>query len=42
MVTANDGYGTGTATFVNTLDPNWQTTGVFETAEGEYEFNCRS
>jgi len=41
MVTAQNGYGTGSATFVNTLDPNGFSTGVYATATGDYEFNCR-
>ena len=40
-VTAQNGYGTGSATFVNTLDPNGLAAGTYETAAGTYEFNCR-
>ncbi|NNM31414.1 MAG: hypothetical protein HKO53_00015 [Gemmatimonadetes bacterium] len=41
VVTAQNGYGTGSATFVNTLDPDGISTGVYETASGDYEFNCQ-
>jgi hypothetical protein len=40
VVTAQNGYGTGTATFVNTLDPAGLAGGTFATATGDYEFNC--
>lgn len=40
-VTAQNGYGTGSAIFVNVFDPVGISTGVYETASGEYEFNCR-
>lgn len=40
-VTAQNGYGTGSATFVNVLDPDGPSTGIYETATGDYEFNCR-
>jgi hypothetical protein len=39
-VTASNGYGTGSATFVNTLDPDGFSSGVYETASGDYEFRC--
>jgi hypothetical protein len=37
--TTDDGYGTGAATFVNTLNPD-PGTGTYETAAGTYEFYC--
>jgi len=39
-VTAQNGHGTGSATFVNTLDRNGFATGTYETASGSYEFTC--
>jgi len=40
VVTAQNGHATGSATFVNTLDPDGFSTGTFETASGTYEFVC--